>query len=411
VSNSKHILLIAYTFPPYPGIGGRRWTKFAKYLSKLGYTVHVVHAKNPFHEISLWLNDVINNEHIKCYEIDSSYPKVLLSTPQSFIDKIKYKVALLKVNLLTKGTPYDKGIFWKSQMLKLSVQLINQFNIKNIIVTSAPFSSAYHALELKLKFDDLNLLVDFRDPWTWGKGYGMSTISTKRKDYEKMMERKVIEGYHTVFTPVVDMCHHLQKVYPLHRDKINVLPHGFDTDDIHQYEKIISNKIRLVFFGTLYNGIGHVFSQLASFLSINNERISLDVFSDSRRYSEYFKSNDTLENNVHYHQQLIPKELFKKFNQFDFALIIQPDFAKDFISTKIYEIVYSKKLILLISEEGELSSFVKQNKLGIHISKDNIEKDLNILLQMDAISFNQEVFPIKDYSFEKITIDLTSFIK
>jgi glycosyltransferase involved in cell wall biosynthesis len=411
VSNSKHILLIAYTFPPYSGIGGRRWAKFAKYLSKLGYTVHVVQAKNPFNEISLWLNDVKNNEHIKCYEIESSYPKALLSTPQSFIDKIRYKVALFKVNLFTKGTPYDKGVFWKSKMLKLSVQLINQSNIKNVIVTSAPFSCAYNALELKSKFKDLNLMVDFRDPWTWGKGYGMSTISNKRKNYEKMMEKNVVEGYHSVFTPVADMCNYLQETYPLHSAKINVLPHGFDTDDIQQIDKINSDKIRLVFFGTLYNELDRVFDQLSSFLLIYKEKITLDIFSDSERYSACFKSNNLLGGNVNYHKQLMPEELFRKFNQFDFALIIQPDFAKDFISTKIYEIIYSKKLILLISKEGELSSFVKQNKLGIHVPTDTIGENLIKLLHLNDSFFKQDVFPIKNYSFEKITSDFTKFIK
>ena len=52
--SKQHILLISYTFPPHPGIGGRRWAKFSKYLSKLNYIVHVIHVANPFDEDSLW---------------------------------------------------------------------------------------------------------------------------------------------------------------------------------------------------------------------------------------------------------------------------------------------------------------------------------------------------------------------
>ena len=42
MNNLKHVLLISYSYPPYPGIGGRRWAKFSKYLSRLGFVIHVI---------------------------------------------------------------------------------------------------------------------------------------------------------------------------------------------------------------------------------------------------------------------------------------------------------------------------------------------------------------------------------
>ena len=38
----KPIILIAYRFPPYAGVGCYRWSKLCKYLAELGHTIHVV---------------------------------------------------------------------------------------------------------------------------------------------------------------------------------------------------------------------------------------------------------------------------------------------------------------------------------------------------------------------------------
>jgi hypothetical protein len=41
-SPRRPLLVIAYKFPPYAGVGGFRWAKLSKYLARLGHEVHVV---------------------------------------------------------------------------------------------------------------------------------------------------------------------------------------------------------------------------------------------------------------------------------------------------------------------------------------------------------------------------------
>jgi hypothetical protein len=59
LNSEKTILIICYGFPPFPGIGGRRWAKFSKYLSSYGFNINVIASKNPFKTEN---NTLIKNE-------------------------------------------------------------------------------------------------------------------------------------------------------------------------------------------------------------------------------------------------------------------------------------------------------------------------------------------------------------
>ncbi len=408
---NKHILLISYTFPPYPGIGGRRWAKFAKYLTKNDYIVHVIHAKNPFDSTSLWLNDIEFNNQIIRYEVNSRYPKSLLITPKSLAEKIKYRLSLIMVNLFTKGTPYDRGVFCKKEIHNLSKKIIESNNIKNVIVSCAPFSSAYHTLELKKEINDLNILVDFRDPWTWGTAYGFGNLNNSRLIFEKQMEKYVIENSDRILVPSIEMKNHLDVTYAKYTDKVHLLSHGFDEDEISIEPKIKSDKIRLMFYGSIYENLNSVFDSIEILLNNMNGKITLDIYSTlspSKQLPDSVKLKHKL---INYYDSVLPEKLFKNINTYDYILIIQPDYAKDFITTKIYEIIYSQTPIILIANPGKLSNFILDNNLGLWISPSNLNDGMESLLDINPQRFKLQQFPIHNYSFPSITSELTLHFK
>jgi hypothetical protein len=63
----KNILIIC-TFPPAPSIGGRRWAKFSKYLTRAGINVSVFAAKSNKGDKSLWTKDVEDIKSIHAIE-------------------------------------------------------------------------------------------------------------------------------------------------------------------------------------------------------------------------------------------------------------------------------------------------------------------------------------------------------
>ena len=45
--NDRSLLLVSYTFPPFGGVGVHRALSLVKYLSALGWKIHVITARNP----------------------------------------------------------------------------------------------------------------------------------------------------------------------------------------------------------------------------------------------------------------------------------------------------------------------------------------------------------------------------
>ncbi len=411
MNNQKKILLISYTFPPYPGIGGRRWAKFAKYLSHAGYVVHVVCAKNPFNEISLWNVDIKSSKNIKIYELDDSYPIILSQIPKTIYQKLKYKFALLKVKIFTKGTPYDKGIFWKKNMLKVCNKIITEHNIQNVVVSCAPFSCAYNALALKDIHKEINLIVDFRDPWTWGTGYGFSTLSENRLHFEKNKEKLVIENMDCILVPTDEMKNYLDKVYPQFTNKILILPHAYDKDEITLTPKNPSGSLRLLVYGTLYENLDDIFDKISHELKETNISIKLDVYSSKSRYKHFFETKELYGNCVNYYDLIPPQQLFNELKNYDYVLIIQPDYAKDFITTKIYEIIYSRTPIILIANKGRLFDFISQNQLGLCFHPNKLKAVFQEIANASAEAFRLKDFNISDYSFDSVTSTLVKCFK
>lgn len=408
----KNILIISYTFPPSSGIGGRRWAKFSKYLTRLGYCVHIIYAPGNTSDKSLWFDDVVDNENIKLYPVKSYYPASLLIKPKTIWQKLQYRFSLFIVKLTSKGTPYDRAWLWNRSMLRKAEQIIEINKIKNVIVSCAPFSNSYSVLKLKIKFSDLNLCVDFRDPWTWGSGYGFVTLEQKKIDFEKIKEKEVIENFDHILIPSIEMKNYLDSTYSEISYKTHILSHGFDKDEITQKPKIHSNVTKLMLYGTLYSNLEEVFEKISLFISGSNKKASLDIYSSETTYKEIFQSRKLIDISVNYYDQMLPKDLFDKMNFYDYVLIIQPFYAKDFITTKIYEIIYSHTPIILISNKGKLFDFILDNNLGICFSPEDLkEENLKNIFLINPKKFAMNQFPIENYSFEFITSKLISYFK
>lgn len=406
----KKIIIISYTFPPYPGIGGRRWAKFAKYLALEGWEVHVIAAKRAdASSESLWTADVAGNRSIIVHRVRDLYPRWLLRAPGNIFHKVLYRFSLGMVRALTRGTPFDRGVFWNRAMVWKASELIKRHSVNNVVVSAAPFSSAYASLALKRRFCNINLMVDLRDPWTWGALYGIKSISQRRLFEERRREAAVVQGADKVIVPADAMHDHLCAIYSLFCSKIVVLPHGFDDQEVKIKSSRNDDCVKIVFYGTLYDGLENDYRAIVSSLSAT-PRVRLDVYSDSKHYRYFFEGEETSAN-LGFYSPVAPAELFSKASAYDFVLIVQPKYAMDFITTKIYEIVYARLPIIMVGEAGRLAKFLVDNNLGEHVLPSEIQKKFGSLHAWKKKPYGHDAFPIGDYSFVHLTKQLIRLLK
>ncbi|MDP2175522.1 MAG: hypothetical protein Q8K70_06375 [Bacteroidota bacterium] len=372
----KKVLIISHTFPPSPGVGGRRWAKFAKYLNRQGVNVYVLKEERiGLKEESIWTEDINELNANQIFTYKTFYPKILQKKTLSFWDKFQYKIAKWFVAVFSEGNPLDKTIFIKKRFLKQLKTITQTNNIKNIIVSGAPFNLLYYSALFKLNNPHINLICDFRDPWTWGQNYGIKLLSKKRLANEFEKEIKTIICADLVIVPGDSMLESLNKTHSIYSKKYFILNHGYDKEYINPKKQVVianANKVRIAFLGEIYNEIDDIMKQLAIGLSNNNSPFFLDFYSTSSRYESLFDEVGILNKKVSYHSLLSQQLLFKELENYDFVLIIHPKVFKDNIATKFYELIYFNIPILYIGESGLVSDFINQKKLGLFIDLLNV---------------------------------------
>lgn len=376
-------------------------------LTKLGYTVHVICARNPFEQVSLWDNEVKSNPNIIVHTLPTKYPDVLVNFNHSFIQKIKYKFWTTILPILTKGSIYDRTIFWKKAMLKKADELIRTKNIKNVICTGGPFGVLYDYTLLKENHKDLFLMTDLRDPWTWGPNWGYRGLEKKRMDFEKQIEKKAFENADLITVPTGEMITYLNKNYPQVSGKVKELPHFFDPSELSSPTKSKSEKIRLVYYGNIYQDIEKYLEITASVLGKHKDKFTFDIYTDKTNHIPYFEKKNAT--NVVTHPQESIKTLFPKFENYDFVFILTPAYGKHNISTKFFEILYSKTPILLVSEEGLAGEFLESNKLGKRLDEKNLESFLLEQYSKKEFDFNTS-FDLSKYNLKEIAKQIDSFL-
>jgi len=404
---SENILLVVYIFPPAPGIGGRRWAKFAKYFTRLGHNVHVICNAPKSKEISLWIDDVKDNPKIFVHGIPEKYPDVLTDIPKNIFEKIKYQIALNFVRKNTNGSLYDRSIFWKENFVNLADNVIAKHNMKNVFVTIAPMNHACNLIKLKAKYPDTKFVADFRDPWTSGKNYGFPQLEKLRAETEENNEALVCKKYDLVASSVRELCEILPNKHALENSKFYLLEHAIDEDDFSEIENNRDpNFCKIIYNGNLYEGVKNEFDIIFKTLkNIPNKNYNLSFYIPTLK-PEYYEFAEGLEGYVKVNKALAPKKFFKEMSNSNFVVIVYPEKNADYFTTKFVEIIYLKIPIIFICKTGYVSNFIEENRLGIFITKNEIATKLPQLIATNKMENYNSNFDISKYLYPTITKQL-----
>ena len=393
MQHGEPVLLVCHSFPPVPGIGGRRWAKFAKELARRGHPVHVVRcAHRAGRPRSLWSTDA-EQPGIVHHVLPPRYPAVLTQVQvRSLADKLKYHAWMKVLPWLCTGNWFDPSIFWRGPLRRKVRQLVREHGIRQVIATGAPFRSMAYTAELKEELPHLNMVLDLRDEWTWKDHYGLATIGPSRRRREEALEARAVQLADKVTTPHARIVEHLNATWPCAPGKYVELPHAVDPDDFDlAIAPAADGTFRMVYAGSLYGAdeAQRYFLQLLRAFEHLREQTPealalcrLDLYvtgHDTRWFQEQVAQRGLMET-VRFHAPLAPLEVFKRIRAANLVVLYIPEVNKDIVGTKFQEIFYAGTPILHVGEPGLVGRTIAAQRMGASIRVDELPTELPRIL-------------------------------
>lgn len=347
--------------------------------------------------VSPWTEDV-QHAGITVYPLPRRYPGVVNRWPlTSIVDKIAYRFWMKVLPMLTRGNPLDATIFWEKQVLRQAGNLIAAYNIRNVIVSGAPFRNLVHGLALKRKYPGIHLVSDLRDPWTWWDNYGHSLLSPKRFADEQAMERAVMLGSDRITSPHAPVVEHIKHSYPEAAARTLRIPHAMDPDDIGTPGPARTDgPFHMIYAGTLY-GAAEADAYFAAVIAGFRNALALHP-KDARdaRLSLYITANDAsryitqvkeagLEEHIRFESPVPPKEIMARIAAADASLVFIPSKNKDLLGTKFDELFHLRRPVVHVGELGAVSRTIEAGRLGISLRVHELEHELPRIIARERV--------------------------
>jgi hypothetical protein len=361
----KEIIIVSYKFCPRGRIGTRRWSKFAKYLSS-DYKVHVVCANYQVRDKVNWCHDVEDNPNIVIHRLPGRFPLFADGGTRSFVVKASYAILRQFIYFV------DEAQFWRGPLLRKVTALLKGTSATTVIVTGAPFSPMHHLSKLRRNHPDLNLIMDFRDPWSLQEGsndYHKILGGFKRRIEEKM-ERRAIDAASTVLQISEDLRTLYQKAYPNYSNKIKALYNGYDPvdflqDNVSQGPPVV-DVVRIAYAGALHRARYESMLYLVNQFQVNDyefwrHRLQIVVYSNQVKQQDgnNLVDNKLFDEVVEFHPAMPQSDLFTALKRCDVLLSINDRFNAFAFGTKFFEYLALRRPIMLVAPDGEQSSLLR----------------------------------------------------
>lgn len=395
-AEGRRFFIVSHTFPPAPGIGGRRWAKFAKYLRRAGARVHVLRAALA-DEGSPWTEDVAD---IPQSTYAHSFPKILDAVPVSLFGKIRYRTALLYNRLRSSGTPYDRALFDEASFLCALRKGLEREQPDTLIVSAAPFLLLKYALKLRGDFPAIRFVADLRDPWTSGTSYGYRALRGRRKAFEENSEAEAVRGFDLLLTPWETLAVDLAAKYPDAAQKIKVLPHCYDADETVPRERKPLRAVPLLCYGgNLYSGEQKVWKVLSDAARSGKIEVVLRSSRIPRPISDLCHAHFRTEGPVS------SRTFFAEAARADWLLYPVPFELRNGNPTKLPEFAAAGVPVLAFGAEGSLSAAITRHEIGVWLD-DRIDAESMLRIVTSPPGLHPDQAFIKSFEAAAVTRDL-----
>lgn len=450
MNKMKKILMVAYYFPPKGGAGVQRTVKFANYLAKFGYEVHVLTVNEDTSGIKdvSGLKEVdsrviVHRTDIKEHTLleklvssgskSSSSAKKVVNTPAakpSLVSKMKsgLRSAAKKVFLDVYNLAYipDDKSGWIDYAVEEGLKIIKDNSIDYIYTTSGPYTA--HIIGLKIvKKADVKWVADFRDPWASNPfvNYSMAV-----KNIYKRLERKVIKRADYVLTvsqPIVD--DFILRYKDEKKEKFTVITNGYDEENFTDLNLKLgesNERFTILYNGTLYGRrspekILEAISRLINDKKIEASKIKIRFIGQIG--NEHMGTVRTYMNalpDVVEHKDYLPhSESLKELCTANALLLIidEGKGAEGILTGKIFEYIRCGKPIIGVVPQGAAKDLIIDTQTGYTAKPSSVDEISDIILKAYTEYFtgNNGFKPnwekIRQYSRENLTKHLMDVLE
>jgi glycosyltransferase involved in cell wall biosynthesis len=373
VKKNTTVLLIAFKYPPYAGVGGFRWTKLTKYLAQQGYTIHVVTIN--------WKETGADT-----YREDITHPNIIIHRiPSCYLHNIKYKryknTPLGQIRRFVKYGCFkfidlfwydDEAHYWGLSLLPFCKKLIQEEHIKTVIATGHPFMANYWASKLKQDLSEIHLIQDFQDPWTDNvrKLYPIPFMRTRSLQHERF----ALNHCDVFFTVSPSLMNILEK--KIHASvKTAVIHNGFDIP--LATKPSLKRSFSFLYAGGVYFGREEpleAFLTAVDAIKNSTPEITISFYGEFPHHlKKKFRHLFTAGILAHF-PFISPQEIQQKMYESFICLLFNSRILPYALSTKIYEYASVRRPTLAVYYGGDLDDLIQQHKLGVSVNGDDMEQ-------------------------------------
>lgn len=393
----KRILIITYDMIPYSHNWGscQRMYYLATHLHDLGDDVTVVsYKKDNFNHFG---NEIVfeivpldlDNSAIKkdIYSDDNlKYASKRKTFPFEFLNKLVFNIknnfgSIYRYifNDTTGSLLGLKSQLWCIKNKQRLIQLIDENKIDTIIISGPPFGLFSLSNTIKKKYANIQLILDYRDPWNLWEWENSSLFS---RSFEKKYLNKADHIVCTNKNHIDDLSYK----FNISIGKFSVVCNGYSDhswSDFNSNNKIYETDdkkiITYVGYIDFYNSGGYrdtseLFQAFDEMLKTNRD-IKLRFVGIKDLHHE---SINTLKNrfgeNIEFVGVVTNIESYKYMINSDSLLLLhtsEDSSCKYLVSGKLYDYVKAEKPILSIGSDLSIHrSIINEEKLGVHTRND-----------------------------------------
>ena len=372
-TGAKKVLIAVDSFPV---TGGSRVDKFVKFLPRFGVEPILLSAKESLSAHSKELRRRFYPAELKTYQaasIGRAYfsERFLVRGPEA---KHYRLLSLLSFPERCVFVP-DYKVRWIPLGIRLARDIVSREKIGVVLTSSPPESTHLIGLHLKQKLG-IRWVADFRNLWTEKKL--MYRPPTRLHDWwVRRLERKIFQTADHIIANTPENADNYVKRFGLSRERISVIPNGFDRDDLAfaQTRVCARDVFRIGYSGSLDK---HDFPWRLCLEAV--KRLALKVGREKVRFvhcgyqSEQIKNylkTEQMEDLVESHGELPHSEAMRLTADTHIRLLMlyENAYSTSIVPMKLYNYLIMNGPILAVApEQGATADIIAQTRTGMVIS-------------------------------------------